>query len=357
MAQRQFPSICADGASADRLCAYDGTETPLDSESISTLARHDLIIMSSAKLGLKWAGAFPGLATHFVAGAVAKAQQWRRRLAAHNSRAIVLADISVGPEPITYLPMSSKFWRRASDGHIATTMTDTGIRGDVDFTHPACLALIQAQVAALMLTGVVDGVVLRSWSKDSPERLKLVQAVRRGVGRAGVIVLESGVNFPSLSGPYANGLLVVDDGKGRPVWPKFPGLCAWARDHTRKPQLTVFEAFASRDRTRLYEMRMATALALVFGEGFVTFGDLKGHDWYDFWAPDLGRPLGTPYRKDGAYLRDFDKGTAVFNPPTNSAVLLKFPTIRTSVAKSLSARQISVQSGDGDIALAKPPDH
>ena len=152
-------------------------------------------------------------------------------------------------------------------------------------------------------------------------------------------------------------ICVLDDGKSRPVWSRFAEFCDWTRDHIRKPGFTILEAYASHERTRLYEMRMATTLALVFGDGFVTFTDSTGHDWYDFWAPNLGRPISAAYRKDGAYRREFENGTAVFNPPTNSSVTLDFPQIHTSMGKSLSAHRFSVQAGDGEIALSKPPLH
>ena len=251
--------------------------------------------------------------------------------------------------------MSSPLWRRAPDGHIETTMTDSGIRGHLKFDIPAFWTITQQRVSTLMATGAIDGVALRASSVDSPPHLALVQAVRRGVGRSGVIALRSGVGTPALSAPYVNGLIVVDDGKSRPIWPQFAEICAWARANLRKPGFTVLEAFASRDRLRLYEMRMATTLSLVFGDGFVTFADSTGHDWYDFWAPNLGRPLGACYRKDGAYRREFENGAAVFNPPTNKTVILDFSAIQTSVAKSLAVHRLSVQPGDGDIALSRPP--
>ena len=309
------------------------------------------------KLGLRWSSAFPGEATGLTPDSVDQARRWRADLMRSNPRAIVLADVAVEEAPVDYLPISSPLWRRAPNGHVDTTMTDTGIRGHLKFDRPAFRKLTQKRTTALMETGVVDGVALRAWSGDSPPHLALVQAVRRGVGRSGVIVLESGVGTPALCAPYVNGLIVVDDGKGRPVWPQFAEISTWAREHIRKPGFTVLEAFASHDRARLYEMRMATTLALVFGDGFVTFADSTGHDWYDFWAQDLGRPLRPAYRKDGAYRREFENGTAVFNPPTNKAVVLDFLSNETSMAKSLSATRISVQPGDGDIALSRPPAH
>jgi hypothetical protein len=43
------------------------------------------------------------------------------------------------------------------------------------------------------------------------------------------------------------------------------------------------------------------------------------HDWYPFWDKSLGRPVGAPGTLDrpdlpGAYMRQFEKGEAVFNP-------------------------------------------
>jgi hypothetical protein len=250
--------------------------------------------------------------------------------------------------------MSSPFWRRGSDGHIETTVSDTVIRGHLKFESPGLLTLLQRQISAVMASRVVDGIALRAWTEDSPQRVALAQAARRGVGRSGLVVIESGIALPTRSAPYVNGVIVVDDGKGKPVWPRYSEVCDWARDHIRKPSFTVLQTFATKARTQLYDMRMATTLALTFGEGYVTFGDSEGHDWYEFWSANLGRPTRSAYRKDGAYRREFQFGTVVFNPPTNPTVNVEFPLIHTSLAKSVNTLRVSVQPGDGDILISKP---
>jgi hypothetical protein len=249
--------------------------------------------------------------------------------------------------------LSSPHWVRGVNGHIETTIGGANIRGRIRFDTAAFRSLMDRQASALMASRVVDGVALRGWGVDTPQRLALIKAVRHGVGQGGLIALESG-ELPVLSGPYANGLIVEDDGKGKPVWPTFAATSEWARDHLRNPSFTALDALAPRARNRLYDMRMETTYALVFSDGFVSFGDAEGHDWYEFWSPSLGRPVRATYRKGGAYRREFQFGTVIFNPPTNPTVIVDFPLNHTSVAKSIVTRSVSVQPGDGDILLSRP---
>jgi len=356
-AGRTFPSICASGASAERLCAFDGAETPLNESPMTTLARHDLLMLPPESCGLRWEGRFAGDATALTAESAAKGQLWRSELMRLNPHAIVLADIPYDSVPVDRLPMSSPLWRRAANGHIDTAITVSGTRGRIKFESSTFLKLFQKQIGALLASGVVDGIVLRSWQDKLPASLALVQAARRGVGREGVILLGSGVAPPVRTGAYANGILVVDDPREKPVWPLLAGITAWANTYLRKPGFTVLESIAPRTRLQLYDMRMATTMALAFGDGYVTFEDGSGHDWYEMWAPNLGRPTGSAYRKDGAFRREFQNGLVVFNPPINRTVYVEFSSAHTSTAKSLSTRRVSVQPGDGDILLAKPPEH
>jgi hypothetical protein len=179
--------------------------------------------------------------------------------------------------------------------------------------------------------------------------------VRRGVGKSGIIALETGPNEPTYSSTYVNGLVLSGFGKTWSEWRDVAEFAEWANNHTRKPNFTVLEGAATVDRTRLYEMRCATSLSLAVTNGFVSFSDQNGHDWYDFWARNLGKPVGHFFQKKGVVWREFENGTVVFNPLLNSSETLTFNELRTSEAKSISLHRVSVQQGDGDIELSKTP--
>lgn len=270
-----------------------------------------------------------------------------------NPHSIVLADIDAFEAPVDFLPMGSPYWARDAHGHIETRMTDTGLRARLAFDSKVYQEHLQRQIAIVMATHVVDGVLLRHFGADSPDRVALVQAVRRGVGETAIIALDAGIRPPELSAPYVNGAFAVDDGVGKPIWAHFASLCEWTAEHMRKPTFTVLEAVAATGRTHLYDMRMMTTLALVSRNAYATYGDASGHDWYDFWTPVLGRPLRPAVLRDGMFRREFENGAVIFNPPTNGPVTVTFPLVSKSLAKSLTGQLFSVQRGDGDIIVYK----
>jgi hypothetical protein len=76
------------------------------------------------------------------------------------------------------------------------------------------------------------------------------------------------------------------------------------------------------------------------------------HDWYPFWDKSLGKAAGKgAAREDGAWSREFEKGTAIFNPFDNQPVKIGFPRSRRSVATGTVATEHTVPAGDGDIFL------
>ncbi len=311
--------------------------------------------MPPEKLGFKWSGAYPGESRTLQRPSVLAAQKWRDELAKLNPNAVVLAELPYAEAPVSYSPLSSSLWRRGPDGRLIVHIGATSNTAKLKFESKAFRKLFEAKVKALMDTGVIDGVELGDWHVDSPERLLVVQAARRGVGKSGLIILETGHEQPTLSATYINGIVMNGFGKAWTEWFDASVTSTWVETHTRKPNFTVLEGVADPDRSRLYEMRAVTTLALVLGNGFVCFSDSKGHDWYDFWDRTLGLPKGQRYMKDGAVWRLFENGMVIFNPPHNHYLTANFNELRTSEAKSLSLHRLSIQDGDGDIALSKTP--
>jgi hypothetical protein len=55
-------------------------------------------------------------------------------------------------------------------------------------------------------------------------------------------------------------------------------------------------------------------------QGWASLGKPKLHNWYNFWNKSLGKPVakGTA-DSDGTVRREFENGTAVYNPMGNVA--------------------------------------
>ena len=109
-------------------------------------------------------------------------------------------------------------------------------------------------------------------------------------------------------------------------------------------------------------MRAVTTLALTHSDGYCLFGDPNPlptpdhrHDWYPFWDTKLGKPLGEmTQRNDGATMREYLNGTAVYNPMGNDAIEIVFDEARTSRATGVRGMRHVLAGCDGDIYLRRP---
>jgi hypothetical protein len=99
---------------------------------------------------------------------------------------------------------------------------------------------------------------------------------------------------------------------------------------------------------------------LTHSNGYTLFADPNTlptpdhlHAWYPFWDRWLGRPLGSrEQRLDGAIQREFETGTAVYNPIDNQPVAVTFPAARRSAATGDCATEFTLGMLDGDLYLS-----
>jgi Hypothetical glycosyl hydrolase family 15 len=128
-----------------------------------------------------------------------------------------------------------------------------------------------------------------------------------------------------------------------------------------KPAFTLLEGWPTDElgRAQVSRMREVTTLALTLSDGYILYADRNhhavdhAHDWYPFWDAKLGRPKEPPRQADGdgPFRREFEHGTAVFNPPEGATAKLNFQEERISAATGERGRQFSVAPADGDMFL------
>jgi hypothetical protein len=77
------------------------------------------------------------------------------------------------------------------------------------------------------------------------------------------------------------------------------------------------------------------------------------HVYDDFFNADLGKPsASTAYKQGSATLKEWEKGTVVYNPPNAAgAQTVTFSDTRRSQATGATGTSFSVPKGDGDIFL------
>jgi len=336
--------------------AWNPAENVSDSDPVKTLARHDLLFQGIESFGLIWDSKFPGLASRFKPESIQKALQLRSQLLAFNPHLVMLAEIRYRDASAEYLPENATYWKRNGKGDRVVGWKE-GHYFLLDFANPNYQNLVAAQCLAVLKTGVVDGCMFDWWSEETPDRLDLIRKVRVAVGESALIMVNTNGKKPIETAPYINGMYMegylssfFND------WKIAIENLRWAEENLKAPSFTAFEGWGS--RSNLSQMRMVTTLALTQSNGYVLFGDPNSlktpdhlHDWYSFWDQSLGRAAGKMKKWDGAFEKEFENGTVVFNPPGNATIKINFAEMRTSKAFGTRSKRQSLSGGDGDIFL------
>lgn len=332
-----------------------------DEDALLTIARHDLYFTGWGALRLKGTTAFPGLATGFTPDSIQRALQNRSALRAKNPNLLILAEVRYYNAPQGYYPPDSPWWKRDANGQLAHRPEEKDLFL-LDYANPDLQASVASQCQALMLTHVVDGCMLDWWSQDDAVHLSLIRKVRTAIGDNALLIVNVNNTVPRLSAPYINGIFMEGFGaRYFPDWHTAAENLLWAQSHLCAPAITLLEGWFQTSRNDYALMREVTTLSLTHSNGYVLFGDPNPlptpdhlHDWYPFWDKTLGKPTG-PLAQPGpshTFLREFEHGTAVFNPPGNGRAHLHFSAQRISAATGLRSRDHDLNGGDGDLYLS-----
>jgi len=346
---RDFPSVFQAWSPADNV--------PGESKQ-AMLCRHDLIWAGPGFFGLDWNNRHRGLADGFTGGSIAKGMALRRTLLDLNPNMVLIAEIRYRDANRSYLPEGHKWWLRNKKGQIVPGWDEGGFLC-LDFHNPEFRSQVVKQAKAAVDSGVVDGVMLDWWS-DDPSRLALVREVRRAIGEKAIIIANASYRKTPLTAPYINGYFMeCYRSKTAKDWQQIADTLAWAETNLREPKVNCLETWYHKSRDDLNLMRATTTLALTHSDGYCLFSDPNTlptpdhrHNWYPFWNKSLGKPTGKARKNpDGTVSRDFEKGTAVYNPMGNKPVSVTFLEERTSLATGKAAGSHQLGSPDGDIFL------
>jgi len=351
VADRDFPSVFQAWSRADNL----------DEDQDTTLARHDLAFLSPEALKLEWNNSYTGLADGFTDESINEAVLFRDDLMEKNPNMVILVEIRYRDAPSRWLPEGHEWWMRNSEEELVYGWKEGGfIRLALD--NPAFRNRVAQQASAAVKSGVADGVLLDWWNEEeySEERLAILREVREAIGPDGLIMVNSNDRKIPLSAPYVNGLFMECYRTMDPSnWEKILSTLKWAEENLREPRVNCLETWFDNSRNDLNKMRATTTLALTVSDGYCLFSDPNSlpapdhlHDWYPFWEKSLGRPLSDGFlRSDGAWQREFEKGTAIYNPSGNNQIRVVFSKKMKSGGSGKVSDQHVVEPYDGDIFI------
>ena len=346
---RGFPSIFQ---------AWSPADNQKHEDPVATFARHDLAIEGPEVFGLQWNNSFRGLADGFQSSSVEAARVFRASLLRLNPNMVLIAEVRYRDAPDGYLPASSPWWKR-EDGVKAPGWAE-GHYFRLDYSNADFRSQIAKQSQAIMATGIFDGVFF-DWWNDDDDRVALIKAVRIAVGDVPLILANVNERPRPLSSPYINGYYMECTRTVTPKdWSRIASTLQYAEQTLRKPRVNCLETWFHNSRQDLNLMRATTTLALTMSDGYCLFGDPDAlptpdhlHDWYDFWDRSLGKPLAPGIqRADGSWQRNFEGGTAIYNPMGNGVSLVKFESQHRRLSTGKIATQFAVPPCDGDIFLS-----
>lgn len=344
---RTFPSVFQ---------AWSPAQNVQDDSPLHTVARHDLVFHGPEFFGLRWDRRRTGLAAGFTADSIARAKSFRQGLLVLNPNLVLIAEIRYRDAHESYLPEGHAWWLRDKNGQIVPGW-DEGRFLCLDFHNPEFRSQVARQAKAAVESGAVDGVMLDWWSDDT-SRLALIREVRAAIGDKAIILANANDRQTPKTAPFINGYFMeCYKSKTAQDWQQIGDTLAWAENHLRKPRVNCLETWYHRSRDDLNLMRATTTLALTHSDGYCLFSDPNPlptsdhlHNWYKFWNRSLGKPVARgKATSDGTVRREFENGTAIYNPMGNKLASVKFSEDRRSAATGKTARTHNLGSADGDI--------
>ena len=348
IADRDFPSVFMAWATA----------TIEKVDRLENMARHDLAFHAPGALGLRWNRHPEGLADGVEATSVAHAKAVRQRLGELNPNLIFLAEIRYRDASQRFLPEDHPWWKRDEQGNRVAGWEEGGFFL-LDFSNAEFQESIAKKAAAVVNTGVFDGVMLDWWSDDE-DRLALVKRVREAIGPDALILVNANDRRTPETAPYVNGYFMECwRSKTRKDWDRIAETLLFAEANLREPRVNCLETWYENSRQDLHRMRATTCLVLTHSDGYCLFSDPNDlptgdhrHDWYAFWDAPLGKPTGKGAIADGGSARrEFEGGMAVYNPMGNPPLEITFQQPRRSLATGKVGRLHRVPSLDGDLFL------
>ncbi len=349
IAGRGFPSVFQAWSPADNVPGEN---------KLVTAARHDLIWHGLGWYGLIWDKRPCGLGESIRPESIEAGLNKRRELLKLNPNLILIAEIRYRDASRRFLPENHKWWRRNEDGTLAKGWAEGGFL-QLDFDNPEYRAHVAKRAGAVVKTGVVDGVLL-DWWRDDESRLELVKMVRQAIGDDHLIIANANDRTTPRTGPYINGYFMECYRSKTPKdWQRIAETLKWAEVNLREPRANCLETWYHNSRDDLNLMRATTTLALTCSNGYCLFSDPNPlptgdhrHNWYPFWDANLGKPTAPGIKMpDGTIRRNFDNGTAVYNPMGNKTVTITFDHPRAGTATGKTSKKHTIKSLDGDIYL------
>ncbi len=334
----------------------------------AAMARHDLIMTSAGRFGLKPNRAPQGLADGFTPETLPVARQRLAELRRLNPTAIVICDMSCYEYQDGWLPEDHPWWLRKNG---ARQQFWPGTHR-MDWYNAEFRQKVVRQTAACKEVGF-DGVFYDNLRREQEPWLEFMKAVRAAVGDQFLILANCGYDVGNYDwiAPWLNGLMYESGWSHRRTeWED----CIRKMQHTqtllRQPRASIIERFEEiRDRAGWPNdpqkggerprdpaaRRWSLCFSLIIGDFYYLFSDSTSHqhDWYPEYDLKIGHPKSDTEKINAhVWQRHYDRALVVANLPgakESYEVVLEKPAKDTLTGKT--GTRFIIPPGDGRILL------
>ncbi|MFB3784981.1 MAG: putative glycoside hydrolase [bacterium] len=336
--------------------------------SVEAIARHDLIMLGSGSLDLKFNREPAGLADGFTPESIAAAQKKVAEIRQLNPDAVILGDILFYEYHDSWLPEDHPWWMR-KNGERQQFWPGTHRMNWYDPEYRRHVV----QVTLSMKQSGVDGVFYDNL-RDEPEPwVELFKEVRAAVGDEFLILANAGyaVGDYDFAAPYLNGMMYESGwSHNRTEWDGVIKKMQHTESLLRKPAISLIERFEEiRDRAGWpgdakrgqkpepdpAARRWSLCFALTIGDYYYLFSDNTSHrhDWHPEYDAKIGLPVQPGERIDSHHwMRVYENAVVHVNlPGAKQSVTVEFPETRKDILTGETGTKFVLPAGEGRIFM------
>jgi hypothetical protein len=339
--------------------------------SNEAMARHDLVLVGSSTLGLKYSRQPPGLADGFTPESVGVARERVNRIRQLNPGVIILGEMLFYEWPDRWLPENHPWWLRKNEQR---QQFWPGTHR-MNWHDPEYRRQVVRQTVSLQGSGL-DGVFYDNLREEPEPWVSFLQEVRQQVGDHFLILANCGysVGKHDFAAPFLNGFMYESGwSHGRTEdWTEVIRKMQHSELLLRSPRISLIERFEETrdqagwpgDAKRGHKpaadpgtRRWSLAYALIVGDFFYLFSDNTSHqhDWYPEYDVKIGQPLSPGEQVNAhAWTRKYEKAVVAMNlPGAKTDMTLNLEHTAKDTLTGEEGRTFVIAPGDGRILVWK----
>jgi len=336
--------------------------------SIKSIAKHDLILLGSGGLGLKYNREPVGFADGFTPESIESAKQKIAQIRQINPYAIIFSELYFYEWSDQWLPEDHQWWLRVNDERKQFWPGTYRMNWyDPEYRHH-----VVKWTMSLKETGI-DGVFFDNIRNEPEPWIDFLKELRKAIGDDFLILANAGyaVGEYDFVAPYMNGIMYESGwSHKRTEWDETIQKMRNTEKLLRSPKISVIERFeeirdyagwpgdskrGQRPEPDPSARRWSLCYALIIGDYYYLFSDNTSHrhDWYPEYDVKIGQPLEAGKRiNTHVWQRRYENAFVIMNlPGAKESYTIKLQ----SPAKDSLTGEINdsfvVPAGDGRVII------